>query len=115
MDKPATILDYASPRKRRSLRLPADSRHVVAVEDGRLEGVETLTGRRQAMAAVAFAGIAALLTMHDFRLHRFHGDPAVAVSFVAQFLIGSIVLLGCIPQTWRRTRLTVGRGKPVVR
>src|SRR6186997_1492171 len=69
MSEPAPILDYASPRPRAKVRLPA--RSVLDLQYDRSAGearvVETLTGKGEAIAALGFAGfVMVVLTAQIF-------------------------------------------------
>ncbi|MGB7156889.1 MAG: hypothetical protein WBD40_02415 [Tepidisphaeraceae bacterium] len=115
MSEPQLILDYASPRKRGGVRLPATSKLAVTQDPrGEVRVVETLRGKDQALFGIVF-GIAVTLivtvvtsrevlhaTRHDPKLIDFL-LPAILAVLVATMLM-LIVLI--IRQTWRRTTLT---------
>ncbi len=113
MDDSAAILDYASPRKRTALRLPAVSRLTTATSDGRLAVVEALAGQQGAIRALIFGGVvfgivltSGAVTAYDPHHHRWHRDwqaVAVWVAIAATGLIGCMA--GVVQQTWRRTLL----------
>ncbi len=114
MDDSGAILDYASPRKRGRLRLPAVSRLTVAVADGRVTVEESLAGRAGVAAAALLFGLittcaaamAAMASGYDFRHHHwFHDWP---VAFVPGGLAAAEVglMVAVVQQTWRRTILT---------
>jgi hypothetical protein len=108
------ILDYAGPRKRSVLRLPAVSRLAVDVADGRVAVVESLAGQSQAMVALAFGlfvlavvGLAGGDAAYDFRHHHLHRDweeQVIVPAILAAALVATMI--GVVQQTWRRTLLT---------
>ena len=114
MDDSAAILDYASPRKRGRLRLPAVSRLAVAFEGDRVTVEESLAGQTGAAAAALVFGLittaaaasAAVACGYDFRHHHWFHDwqPALVPALLAAAEFGLMVAV--VQQTWRRTVLT---------
>jgi len=114
MSEPQLILDYASPRKRGKVRLPANSELKVATEmDGAVKVVETLAGRDIAVMAVIFGLIVAAVASYGavretlYLLRRRHDVidfslPAIMVAFA---LIELVLIVLIIRNTWRRTIL----------
>src|SRR5688500_4694799 len=115
-DQPQPILDYASPRKRGNVRLPAKS--VLTVThgpDGSVRVVERLEGQVSAavfasafglfVACVAVAGV-----VHETRwiLRHRHGLLEVMLVGILTFsALAELVLAGLVVRnTWRRTTLT---------
>src|ERR1700722_8585632 len=99
------ILDYASPRKRQKLRLPARSRIRCQLEDERLVIVEKLEGRGEAISAVIFA-VFMLVYLGSIVMFVRRGSY-MAVFWFAE----AAVLIAVIHQTWRKSELTVTPGK----
>ena len=120
MDQPQLVLDYASPRKRGKVRLPATSRlDVFADPDGTVRVVETLTGHGTAVFALAFGlGIAFFVgfTVWTEMARTLRRSPdafqLVATLILVASLIAELVLTVLIVrQTWGRTELAVGPRK----
>ncbi len=116
MNDADSILDYASPRKRSVLRLPAVSRLSVDVGDGRVHVQESLVGKAQeavaaltfgivvlavassATAMQAFASLSPLRPRNTWPMAFWTGIPA----------LGELAcMVAVVQQTWRRTLLTV--------
>jgi hypothetical protein len=103
LDEPSLILDYASPRKRVRLRMPAKSRIDVICEPGQVDVIETLKGKGQAIGGIVFACFV-LLVMLKLILTERHGTVWVLGPF---WFAEAGVLVLVIHQTWRKTLLSV--------
>ena len=114
MDDTSAILDYAGPRKRSVLRLPAVSRLSVDATEGRVAVVESLAGQSKARGAIAFGfvvlAVQVLTTIpavYDFRhhhLHRYWEGTALLPALLAVAIVATMA--GVVQQTWRQTRLS---------
>jgi predicted enzyme related to lactoylglutathione lyase len=108
MDPHAAILDYASPRKRSRLRLPARSILTCGVSPDQILLIERLSGQGAALGAIGFACFTMLftagmsLTGSFGPMHR--ADYALPASLA---LLEIVVMLLLIHQTWRQTQLLV--------
>ncbi len=114
MNDAGAILDYASPRKRGKLRLPAVSRLAVTVDDGRVTIEESLAGEAEAVTALVFAFVVLLVVgssvvgaVYDFKHHRVRPDPFLAIVLSAAWVAEFATMVAVIHQTWRRTVVTV--------
>jgi hypothetical protein len=114
VDEPAAILDYASPRKRGKMRLPAVSRLAVAVDHGRVTVVESLAGQAVATAALCFGtfivllvGAGAVNCFYDFDHHKPSRDWFSGLVMVALAGAELAAMVAVLQQTWRRTVLAV--------
>ena len=112
MDDTAAILDYASPRKRGRLRLPATSRVTVTASDGRVTVEESLAGQPEAIAGLAFGAlvvglctVGAVTQVRTFALGLFRPDQIAAAVFAGLALAELATMVAVVQQTWRRTRL----------
>ena len=114
VDESAAILDYAGPRKRSALRLPAVSRLDAAGADGRVTVTESLAGQQNAVGALVFGLIvlgiviaSTTVNAYDFHHHRWHRDwqaMLIAPGVMAAALLACMA--GVLQQTWRRTLLS---------
>lgn len=122
-DAPSPILDYASPRPRRRLRLPARSVIDVQVDPfGRgVTIVEKLQGIPEAIAGMGFAvfvlivvgAVAYSSLRHEWlKHHAIHPMGALLGGF---WLAELLVLLIVIDRTWRRTTLEARDGRVTLR
>jgi hypothetical protein len=100
--QPAIILDYASPRKRVRLRMPAKSHIDLAREPGKVMVIEYLRGKADAIGGIVFAGLM-LAYLGLFCLTVRNATWVLGPFWLAE----AGVLLLVIHQTWRRTLLTV--------
>jgi hypothetical protein len=119
MSQPQLVLDYASPRKRGKVRLPARSALEVTQDarDGRVCVVETLAGRAGAIMAIVFGVFVAVVagsgavseTLWVLRHRHYPIDflpPIImTVTALAELVLGVFV----IRNTWRQTTLTADR------
>ena len=122
-DAPSPILDYASPRPRRRLRLPARSVIDVRVDpDGRGVTIrEQLAGIPEAIAGMMFAlfvllvvGAVAYTSLRAEWMKHHDVHPLGAV--LAIFWLAELLLLGIvIDRTWRRTTLDARDGRVILR
>jgi hypothetical protein len=117
--EPQLILDYASPRKRGKVRLPARSVLEVTQDarDASVRIVETLSGREFAIIAIVFgvfvAAVAGFGAVREtlWVLHHRHypidflPPMIMAVAALAELVLGVFV----IRNTWRQTTLTADR------
>ena len=117
MDEQTAILDYASPRKRGRLRLPATSDVVVSGGDGTVVVEESLAGQGRAVAGLVFGAVVVLLCSAaavgvglDLTHHGLHRDAPAALIMAALAVAEAATMVGVVQQTWRRTRLTVEFG-----
>lgn len=108
------ILDYASPRKRSALRLPATSRLAVRADDGRFTVEESLSGQVAALAALLFGAFVLFVItfpvidgVYDLHRHRIRNDFTQAYIFGVLWLAEAATMVGVLQQTWRRTVLAV--------
>ena len=115
MSEPQLILDYASPRKRGKVRLPANSVLAVTHErDGSVRVAESLAGRHGIMFPIAFglfvacvAGYATFRETHWILHHRHKPiDFAIPVMMAMFGLVELLLTALVIRNTWRRTTLT---------
>jgi hypothetical protein len=121
MSEPQLILDYASPRKRGKVRLPAQSVLEVTQDarDGSVRIVETLAGRVVAIMAIVFgvfvAAVAGFGAVREtlWVLHHRHypidflPPMIMALAAIAELVLGVFV----IRNTWRHTTLTADRDR----
>jgi hypothetical protein len=109
VDDSETILDYASPRKRLRLRLPAASSILVNYDENQVIVQEWLQGQKQAIAAIAFACCTylymAILFFGESEIKK--TDPTMLAVLATLVVTGIVVMLMVIHQTWRKTILTV--------
>jgi hypothetical protein len=111
-DQPAVILDYASPRKRDPLRLPARSVLEINCDVGRVGVVESLKAKGEAIGGMTFA-IVMLLYMGALMLTERGRDAGwVLAPF---WLAEAAVLVLVVLQTWRKTFLIVSHQKVSLR
>jgi hypothetical protein len=104
VQQPVLILDYASPRTRTRLRMPSKSVLDVIEEPGGILVVETLSGRAEAVGAIAF-GVFMLIYLTILMIAlRGQGAGWVLGPF---WLAEAVVLILVIHQTWRKTTLIV--------
>jgi hypothetical protein len=110
MPEAGPILDYASPRRRGKLRLPARSRiwwHVD--EQSRAVTItESLGGKQEAFFALLFAAfIVVVLGFGAFdqasRLRKHPGEWPMTALLCGLWLAEVIVMILVIDQTWRKT------------
>ena len=114
VDESAAILDYAGPRKRSVLRLPAVSRLDAVGTGDRVTVTESLAGQHGAVGALVFGTIVLAIVLvsgginaYDFHHHRWHHDPLL--DLIPACLMASALLAcmaGVLQQTWRRTILS---------
>src|ERR1700733_68631 len=97
----APILDYASPRKRVRLRLPAKSRIRCQISTGRLTIIESLDGQGGAIGAIVFAVF--MLIYMGLLIAFVRGAAPMAILWILE----AVVLVMVVHQTWRKTLLTV--------
>ena len=106
----STIIDYASPASRSSLRLPARSE--IRWENdrpGRLRITQVLAGRDGAVAALLLAAFTLFVmtsSVHGMigKWHRYVIEIAIFAGFMAaELIVGALV----IKNTWRKTVLIV--------
>lgn len=114
MSDPSPILDYASPRKRGKVRLPAESTLTYDVGEGEVTIVERLRGLGNAYGAIAFAGAilawdAAWLVTELLNRRGNWVPVALVLSFLCALIVS--VLVPVILQTWRRTTLHARDGQ----
>src|SRR5438067_2322708 len=114
MTDPSPILDYASPRPRRKLRLPARSVLDVRVDpDGMgMMIVEKLAGIPQALVGIVFAvfvllvvGMTSFLSLRT-QWVKHHGIDPPGVILAVLWVVELILLFIVIERTWLRTILT---------
>jgi hypothetical protein len=101
---PLILLDYASPRKRLKLRMPAKSILDICHDDGRVSVIERLKGRGEAIGAMCFAGFMLLYMAALMVAERRHGAAWVLGPF---WIAEASVFMLVIHQTWRKTLLVV--------
>src|SRR5438309_11045501 len=107
------ILDYASPRPRVKLRLPANSMLRCTSVPGTCAVVETLSGQAEARLALAFATfVLCVVIATPFGLSGRPGDYVAFTCVEAGALIGVSLLV--VRNTWRRTVLRVADGEMTV-
>jgi hypothetical protein len=104
------ILDYASPRPRGKVRLPATSVLEVRDDADSVEIVERLTGAIGAIVAILFSGttvslLLALLWNDGMRALR-RGDFAGPLFGSLLPMTGYVLIAMVINNTWRRTVLS---------
>ena len=114
VDEQAAILDYAGPRKRSVLRLPAVSRLDAIGTGDRVTVTESLAGQQGAVGALVFGTIVLAIVLvsgginaYDFHHHRWHQDPLldlIPAGLMASALLACMA--GVLQQTWRRTILS---------
>ena len=101
------ILDYASPRKRVSLRLPARSTLFCRIDRDEIVLTETLAAREGVVPVLIFAVMMQLVTV----LMSINGvRTRVALGYLIPLglvLVQIPLMLAIIHQTWRKTCLTV--------
>ena len=112
--QPQAVLDYASPRPRGKLRLPARSQLHVVRDDAGVAVLETLSGQGRAIFAITFAAltlVAMVWVISDqFGLlsGRLRPGAAAAAVFGGVLWVGGLMsMLKVIDSTWRRTVLRV--------
>jgi hypothetical protein len=103
-----SIIDYASPASRRSLRLPARSEIRWVNGPSFVKITQVLSGREGAIGALLLAGFTFLimtLSVHGMlaKWHRFIGEIVIMSVFMAAELIVGLLV---IHNTWRKTVLT---------
>jgi mannose-6-phosphate isomerase-like protein (cupin superfamily) len=112
--QPHAVLDYASPRPRGKLRLPARSQLAVVRDETGVAVLETLTGQGRAIFAISFAALT-LVAMVWVISDQFGllsgrvrtGAAAAAVIGGLLWVGGLMAILRVIDNTWRRTVLRV--------
>src|SRR3954466_11257351 len=123
MPDPSPILDYASPRPRRKLRLPAKSVLDVRVDpDGLgITIVERLAGVPQAVVGIVFAvfvllvvGFTAFLSLRT-QWVKHHGIDPPGVILAVLWVVELTLLFLVIDRTWRRTILTARDRRLILR
>jgi hypothetical protein len=107
---PQPILDYASPRPRGKVRLPAQSLLDVRVDVDSVVVIERLTGKFGAIAAVLFSGttvtlLLSLLWKEIFRA-MWRGNIGPALFGLTLPAAGYVLIALVINNTWRRTILS---------
>jgi hypothetical protein len=101
------ILDYASPRPRGKVRLPARSELAVRIDADSVEVIERLTGKLGAFGAIAFAAAMFVLMGAMGAAEAPKRDSLPQSVFVATFIAGGCVVMAMvINNTWRRTILS---------
>ena len=129
MTDPQPILDYASPRPRSKLRLPARSQLDVDLRSaGTLVVTERLVAKRGAIGAIAFALVTMVLLVGVTTTSRLprgrdlamglagaRHEALVLLAIFAVLAIGIVVMLRVIHETWRRTELRADGVDLVVR
>lgn len=111
---PEAILDYASPRPRKRIRLPCKSRLELHADGKGVRIVETLAGRSGAIAAMVFAVVVllewALVCYGIYKPGRRLSDQLSDLLWAAVPWLGYLaLLLAVVHQTWRKTILQVDR------
>ena len=108
------VLDYASPRQRGKLRLPSQSVLAVSQDRDGVNVVETLSGQRDAIVAIAGTAFAfvMLIAVYVAEFTPAFGrmrsiDPLLTFCIAFVVLSGVVVALLVINNTWRRTVLRV--------
>jgi len=111
VERPAPILDYASPQARSRLRLPARSDLHVTQSPTELRIHETLTGQGAALLALVFAlfTLACLLaTARDLiQGGRFHHHLFELSLYLSIATAEVLTMLAVLDNTWRTTTLVV--------
>ncbi len=111
VERPAPILDYASPQARSRLRLPSRSDLQVTQSPTELRVHETLIGKGGALLALLFAlfTLACLMepvvdavTSSHFRRHLFEMSFYLSIAVVEV-----VMMLAVIDNTWRTTTVVV--------
>jgi hypothetical protein len=117
MSQPAPILDYASPRPRGKVRLPAKSvlRLTRDAASGETRVIESLEGKNEAIGALIFAGavlVVMLVTMYPYAERMFRKHEAEPVVFIlgTLWVIEASLMVAVINNTWRKTVL-IARGE----
>jgi hypothetical protein len=111
------ILDYASPRPRGRVRLPAESHIEIQADRDSTTVTESLKGRSTAIAAIGFAIFVLIVLLcvivslvQDWYVHPGNGlvEPVfMSIVWLAEATLGVFVL----DQTYRRTVLRVRDGE----
>jgi hypothetical protein len=111
VEHPAPILDYASPRPRVNVRLPANSVLAVQASSGRCVITETLTGQNGAIGALIFSAFV-LVMMTGSTLEGIAWRSWREIGFMATLAVTIIGLsLLVIRNTWRKTIIAVEDGQ----
>jgi hypothetical protein len=114
--QPAPILDYASPRPRGKVRLPARSVLHLQRDPARGETrvIEALEGKAQATAALIFAAfvlIVMIATMYPelAKMFRERAPNPLVVILGPLWIVEAGLMVAVINNTWRKTVL-IARG-----
>ena len=107
MDSNAPILDYASPRKRLKLRLPARSTLFWQIEPDEILLTETLAAKEGVAWALVFTLVIQAMTVVSTLngLHEMRSGTYLLP--IGLMLLQVPLMLLIIHQTWRKTLLTV--------
>jgi hypothetical protein len=111
VEHPGPILDYASPRPRVNVRLPANSVLDIQVSSGRCVITETLTGQNVAIGALIFSAFVLVVTAAS-TLDGIAWKPRQEVAFMSALALTIIGLsLLVVRNTWRKTIITIADGE----
>jgi hypothetical protein len=120
LSEPQRILDYASPRPRGRVRLPAESHIEIQSDRDSTTITESLKGRATAIAAIIFAVfvLIVLLGVISAQTWYWYDHPGaglfVPVFLSALWLAEAVLGVFVLDQTYRRTVLRVRDGELTV-
>jgi hypothetical protein len=104
------ILDYASPRPRGRVRLPARSTLDVRTDPDSVEVIERLDGHGEAIGGILFAAMTLILmtvVIQPELRYAMRRGPTLPLTLAAACIVGGVVVTAMvINNTWRRTVLS---------